>query len=95
MAHGQARDDRQRQLARPPQQLLQGLLGGVEQRGLQKEVAARVARERQFGENDDFDAPLCGLLREGDVPLGVASAVRHVNMRYGSRHPQKTVLIHR
>ncbi len=95
VAHGQARDDRQRQLARPPQQLLQGLLGGVEQRGLQKEVAARVARERQFGENDDFDAPLCGLLREGDVPLGVASAVRHVNMRYGSRHPQKTVLIHR
>lgn len=57
MAQGSACDQREGEFARGAHQAFQRLVGRVEQRLLQQEVAAGVGRDAQFGERHDLDAP--------------------------------------
>ena len=88
-------DECERQLARLAHNLAQRLVRRIEQRGLQEEVGAGVARDGQFGEGDQFDAPPCGLLRQRHDALGIARAVGHRNLRHRRRNLYKSVVVHR
>ena len=94
VAQGRADDDDQRQLARGADRLRQRLVGRVEQQGLQQQIAARVARHGQLGEDDDLDASLRGLLGQRDDAGRVAVAVGDPHFGNGRRDLQKSEIIH-
>ena len=95
VAQGSACDQREGEFARGAHQAFQRLVGRVEQRLLQQEVAAGVGRDAQFGERHDLDAPPGGLLGHRRHPFGVVVAVGDPHVRNGRRHLEKTEIVHR
>ena len=90
-----ARDQREGQFARGAHQALQRLVGRVEQRLLQQEVAAGVGRDAQLGEHHDLDASPGGLFGHRRHPFGVVVAVGDPHVRNGRRYLEKTEIVHK
>ena len=67
-------------------------LGRVEERGLGEQVLAGVARDRQLGEYNDFDALSFGLSDEALYLLHVVLYVANLHCRHGGSHLDKSVL---
>ena len=95
VAQGSACDQREGEFARGAHQAFQRLVGRVEQRLLQQEIAAGVGRDAQFGERHDLDAPPGGLLGHRRHPFGVVVAVGDPHVRNGRRYLEKTEIVHR
>ena len=89
----EADDQRQREFARGFGQFGQGLVGRVEQRGLQQQIAARVAGHGQLGECHDLHAALCRVVGERCDPLRIVGAVADLHLRNGRRDFEKSEMI--
>ena len=72
----------------------QGLVGRVEQRGLQQQVAACVGRHAQFGEDDDLHAAACGLLGQCRRAFHIIGAVADPQGGDRRRDLQKSEIVH-
>ena len=95
VAQRETGDERERKFARRADEPSERFVRGVEQRGLQQQVAARVARDAEFGEHRDLDAPLRGLFGQSGHALRIVVAVADAEMRDGRRDLQESESIHR
>ncbi len=94
MAQRGADDRHEGQSPRAAHQVAQCRVGGVEQGGLQHQVAAGVGRHGQLGKGDDLDAAPRRLFGEGDDAVGVEIAVGDLYVGHRCGYFQKSELIH-
>ena len=76
------------------EQAVQRVAGRVVQRRLMEQVAAGVAGEGQFGEDEDVNLLLLGAVEQVEDALGVEAAVGDAQPRHRGRNANETVLEH-
>ncbi len=87
--HGHARHEDEVEVRGPAQDFGQGLFGLLQQQRLPEEVAAGVARDREFGKDRQCGAAPAGLLGQGRDAQGVGPAVGHLHAGNGRGRPEE------
>lgn len=81
------------QVGRRGDDVEQGVLDGIEQRVLQKDVLDRVTRQRELGEHGHGDAVVVTLARDPQHRLGIGGRIRQHRAVGAGGHPHEPVTV--